>query len=109
MGSIRVMTIGFLLIFFGAQLYAVKSYQLSPQVAKFVKDRMGELNESAEEVRSASTPSFLPTVFNGSGAAQTPAGLVSAPVFRPPSWLRWALLFSGVVLVLHGATLSKGS
>ncbi len=107
MGSIRVMTVGFLLIFLGAQLYAIKSYQLSPQVAKFVKDRMGELNESADEIRGASTPSYLPTVFNGSGQAQSPAGQLAAPSFTPPSWMRWALLFSGVVIVLHGATLSK--
>lgn len=107
MGNVRVMTIGFLLILFGAQLYAVKSYQLSPHVAKFVQDRMGELNASAEEAKGASGPSYLPTVFSGNGGGQTAAVVGSAPVVRPPSWLRWALLFSGVVLVLQGATLSK--
>jgi hypothetical protein len=100
------MTIGFLLVFFGAQLYAVKSFQLSPKVAKFVKDRMGELNDAAETAPANRPPSIFPTGFNSS-LPSTATGLAAAPVIQPPSWLRWAFLFSGVVLVLHGATLSK--
>ena len=46
MGRFRLMTAGVLLILIGVQLYCVSAYYITPAAAKFVKQRIIEVDEA---------------------------------------------------------------
>ena len=104
MGRSRLMTIGFLLILIGIQLYGVRTYYLTPQAAKFVRQRIIEVEDAS--VADSASSQFFTTGYNrttgDSSAEPTPNQEV-----LPPSWLKWAALFAGSVLLLQGATMPK--
>ena len=103
MGRNRLMTVGILLILIGVQLYCVRTYYVTPSAAQFVKQRIIEVDEATS---ADSTTPFFATAFNRNpmNAGAQSAG---SPAVNPPSWLKWAALFAGSVLVLQGAVLPK--
>jgi hypothetical protein len=101
MGRYRLMTIGFVLVLIGIQLYCVRSYSLTPQAAGFVQQRIMEVDQatSTETARPFFNTSFANSFGGGSVAPSRD--------LTPPSWLKWAALFAGSVLILQGAALPK--
>jgi len=103
MGRNRLMTAGVLLILIGAQLYCVRTYYVTPSAAQFVKQRIIEVDEAAGE----STAPFFSTAFRLNRTGSGLQSIASSPAITPPSWLKWAALFAGTVLVLQGAVIPK--
>lgn len=105
MGPFRLMTAGFLLILVGIQLWCVKSYSITPKAAKFVQQRIMEVDEAT--AAEGNNRRFFSTAFSNpaytGGAAEPEKG----KPFSPPSWLKWAALFAGSVLFLRGAAVPK--
>ncbi len=105
MGRFRLMTAGILLVLIGVQLYCVRAYHISPAAAKFVKQRIIEVDEA-----TAANPTTAPYFSTGFFSQRYAAGaqsLTSSQAVNPPSWLKWAALFAGSVLFLQGAALPK--
>ncbi len=100
MGRFRLMTLGFFLILIGAQLYCVRSYLVTSKAAKFIKQRIIEVDDSATNGAAPqySNSGYSNQYYGAAQAATTPAHEVT-----PPSWLKWAALFAGSVICLQGA------
>ena len=85
---------GMIVLFLGIQFRLVDTYVLNDETSNFLAKR---LNRTA--VASTDTvPLFL-------SAPQTAA--FSHREIRPPSWLGWAFLSVGAVLVLHSFAMSR--
>lgn len=102
MGRHRLMTLGVLLIFLGIQLYCVRTYWVTPKAAQFVQRRIMEVDEATSDVTSG--PYFSTSFSSARGANWTSSG---GYALTPPSWIKWAALFAGSVLLLQGAMIPK--
>lgn len=105
------MTLGFVLIFIGAQLALVDSYRLTPRMSNFLSERGGSI-ETVNPMATADQGRFNPfTQAAFSGANQPSAGVAVGNVpqkeFSPPAWLCWPVLFLGTVILLHGFSMSR--
>ena len=105
------MTLGFVLIFIGAQLALVDSFRLTPRMSNFFSERGGAV-ESANPMASADQGRFNPfTQATYSGGNQPAAGVALGNVpqkeISPPGWLCWPTLFLGTVILLHGFSMSR--
>ena len=105
MGRFRLMTVGIFLILIGVQLYCVRTYFITPTAAKFVKQRIIEVDEAT--AADPKTSPYSATGFSNRLFGSGPQSVASSPELSPPSWLKWAALFAGSVLVLQGAALPK--
>jgi hypothetical protein len=105
MGRNRLMTAGILLVLIGVQLYCVRTYFITPAAAKFVKQRIIEVDEAT--AAESTTAPFFSTGFANQRFGSGLQSIVGSPAISPPSWLKWAALFAGSVLVLQGSALPK--
>ncbi len=107
-----IMTLGFLLVFFGIQLNAVDSYVLTPRVANFVSDNFSgspPFENNAINVNQNGTP-FVQTGYapNAPNGFRVPATASQANrVIRPPGWIGWPIMFLGAVFFLNGIMIRK--
>ena len=120
MNRTAVMTLGFLLVFFGLQLNIVDSYVLTPRMANFLSVRFPDSPAiqnnviNANQQPGAFTPpgNFTQAGFS-TGQQNQPAGLrVPSPqgvnrVVRPPGWVGWPIMFLGAVFFLNALTIRK--
>lgn len=123
-----VMTLGFLLVFFGIQLNIVDSYVLTPRVATFISTKfnndpafqnnainanqqLGTFNQQTGTFNQQPGP-FTQAGFT-TGQQNQPIGLVGAAnqgvnrVIRPPGWIGWPVMFLGAVFFLNALTMRK--
>jgi len=114
-----VMTLGFLLVFFGIQLNLVDSYVLTPRMANFLSDQFPET--SADQINSVDIVQ-PPGAFTQAGYSTNQANQANqqynfrvpsfAPaavnrVIRPPGWIGWPIMFLGAVFFLNGVAIRK--
>jgi len=83
--------IGLIVLFLGIQLRLVETFVLNEKTSHFVAERF-KLVASSE----ASDGSFLPA------AGPTPRRTV-----RPPTWLGYAFISVGAVLILHSLAMKR--
>ena len=88
----KLFGIGVILLVFGIQLRAVDTFVLNEKASRFVEKRM---RQSAFQQGSSYSPSLL-----------SPS-LGTKKQLSHPRWLGWALISTGVVLILHGVTAKK--
>ena len=89
--------VGLVLLFLGLQIKFVDSYILTEDAATFVAQRLGK-------DKPAGDSGFMSQPFNTAGA------IASSPQQRtvqPPTWLGWALMSVGAVLILHSLAMGK--
>ena len=110
-----VMTLGFLLIFFGIQLNVVDSYVLTPRMANFLSDQLSEPSVSAnggvvdpQTGQPVQSGQFAQVGFspNEGGAIQMRPNSVNR-VIRPPGWIGWPIMFLGAVFFLNGLSIRQ--
>jgi len=106
-----VMTLGFLLVFFGIQLNVVDSYVLTPRMANFLHDKLPEapaiqtnIIDSNQQPGPFAQAGYSPTNQN---AFRVPASTGANRVIRPPGWIGWPIMFLGAVFFLNGVTIRK--
>ena len=109
-----VMTLGFLLVFFGLQLNIVDSYVLTPRMANFLSDQFPDSPTIQNNVINANQqPGTFTQAGFSTGQQNQPIGLrVPSPqgvnrVIRPPGWIGWPLMFLGAVFFLNALTIRK--
>ena len=106
-----VMTLGFLLVFFGIQLNVVDSYVLTPRMANFLSDQLSETPPIQNSV--IETNQQQPGPFTQAGYSAGDTAAVRLPttgvdrVIRPPSWIGWPIMFLGAVFFLNGVMIRK--
>jgi hypothetical protein len=83
---------GVVLLLLGIQLRAVEAYVLNDKATQI-------LNKQANN--SQSPDRAMPTLFISS------ATTVPRKVVRPPTWLGWALISAGAVLILHSLAMKR--
>ena len=88
----KLFGIGIVLLFFGIQLRAVDTFVLNERASRFVEKR---LRQSAVQQGSGYSSSLLSSSF------------ATKMQFSHPRWVGWAMICTGVVLVLHGVTAKK--
>ena len=88
----KLFGIGIVLLVFGIQMRAVDTFVLNERASHFVEKRM---RQSSVQQGSAYSPSLL-----------SPS-LTTKKQFSHPRWLGWAMISTGVVLILHGVTAKK--
>jgi hypothetical protein len=111
-----MMTLGFLLVFFGIQLNVVDSFVLTPRMTTFMSDQFSE-NSPVANSSPAIIPNQLGTnnqapysqvAYSASTAASpTPIALGPNRVIRPPGWIGWPIMFLGAVFFLNGVAIRK--
>ncbi len=89
--------IGLVLLFLGIQFKMVESYVLTEDAAKFVAKRLGK--DKPDPNAGVVQQSFA------SAAMASPAPQYRT--FQPPTWLGWALISVGAVLILHSLAMGK--
>ncbi len=94
------MALGFFLVLIGTQLYCVRSYFFTSQAAKFIQQRIIEVDDSRA---NDATSQFYNTGYSNQYYGATQAAPSPAHEVTPPSWLKWAALFAGSVIFLQGA------
>lgn len=104
MGRSRLMTVGVLLVLIGVQLYCVRSYHLSSKAAKFIKQRIIEVEDT---VADTSNPAYSNIAYSNQYYGAAPTNPSTSQEITPPSWLKWAALFAGSVLFLQGAAIQR--
>jgi hypothetical protein len=88
--------IGLVLLFLGIQVKCVESFVLTEKAATFVAKRM---NKKESQTARPVMQSF----YAMTGGAANP----QRRSFEPPTWLGWALISVGAVLVLHSLAMNK--
>ena len=103
-----VMTLGFLLLFFGVQLNIVDSYVLTPRMANFLSDQLPS-DPVITTPAAAGSGQFTPASYNPYDTAgpQQVAPRERSRVIRPPNWLGWPLIFLGAVFFLNGLAIRR--
>ena len=115
-----MMTLGFLLIFFGIQLNVVDSYILSPRITRFLSDNFSgqdisvNPNQAPFSQAGFNNPSRFgnqvsfnnPNTF-GQPQATTFGGSFNNRVVHPPGWMGWPAMFLGAFIFLYGVTLRR--
>ena len=104
------MTLGFVLIFLGAQLALVDSYLLTPRISNFLSQQ-GNI-ESVGQSQPANANQFRSPFNQASYGGGIPARqgngiFVAQKKVSPPKWLCWPVLFCGTVVLLHGASMKR--
>jgi hypothetical protein len=89
--------IGLVLLFLGLQFKFVDSYVLTDDAAKFVAKRLGKDPGSQNSGVVANT--------FASAASMSPSA--QSRTVEPPTWLGWALMSVGGVLILHSLAMGK--
>jgi len=109
-----VMTLGFLLVFFGIQLNVVDSYVLTPRMANFLSDKFPDAPTNQPNVIDANQQPGTFTQAGYSNGQQLQQTVVRMPtptgvnrVIRPPGWIGWPIMFLGAVFFLNGLTMRK--
>ncbi|QEG20867.1 hypothetical protein [Mariniblastus fucicola] len=106
-----VMTLGFLLVFFGIQLNVVDSFVLTPRMTNFLSDQLADAPAIPNSVVS---PSQQPGPFTQAGYSngdpntyRTPVSPRANRVIHPPGWIGWPIMFLGAVFFLNGVAIRK--
>lgn len=119
MNRTLVMTLGFLLVFFGIQLNVVDSYVLTPRMATFVSDQFSDkpligntaiVNPRTGQFQTGSSQagSFAQAGYSPNDAAlRIPQAPTVNRVIRPPGWLGWPFMFLGAVFFLNGLAIRR--
>lgn len=107
-----VMTLGFLLVFFGIQLNVVDSYVLTPRMANFLSDQFQEAPAIQNSIIDPNQQQPGPFAQAGYSADdqrvfQIPPSTGANRVIRPPGWIGWPIMFLGAVFFLNGVTIRK--
>jgi len=112
-----VMTLGFLLVFFGIQLNVVDSYVLTPRMANFLSDKLPETPANQINAIDANQQLGTFTQAGYSNGQPNQPGVLRMPmstgvnganrVIRPPGWIGWPIMFLGAVFFLNGLTIRK--
>lgn len=111
------MTLGFVLIFLGAQLAIVDSYLLTPRISNFLSQQESDASignqlavapANGQTNRIANGP-FRQVSYQNGSQPLVPGyqGVVTQKRVTPPKWLCWPILFCGTVVLLHGATMRR--
>lgn len=87
---------GLVVLALGLQFRLVDTYVLNAEATKFAAEKFGTPQQQA------ATTTFIPTL-ESAGAGST-ATLRSV---KPPTWLRWATISVGAVLILHSLAMPK--
>lgn len=108
-----MMTLGFVLIFFGIQLNVVDSYVMTPRMSHFLSDNFSnnpplvrpETNINLPP--NINQPPFTQASYGQQAATAIPrpvAAFANVPsrVIRPPGWFGWPVMFLGAVFFLNG-------
>jgi hypothetical protein len=107
-----VMTLGFLLVFFGIQLNVVDTYVLTPRMANFLSDQLPDQQNQIQVAPNATAASqqqpFVQAGYasNQPGYAVPQTGSVSRTI-QPPGWLGWPIMFLGAVFFLNGLSIRQ--
>ena len=103
------MTLGFVLIFLGAQLALVDAYVLTPRIFNFLSEQGTAMPEPVAEKTPQPYNPFRQVGFPTGQKEEAPVqqiGSVKQKV-EPPKWMCWPVLFFGTVVLLHGATMKS--
>jgi hypothetical protein len=84
--------IGLVILLLGLQVRMVETYVLNERSSRFLAERLTPSVSNADD----SARSFMPS-----------AGPTSLKSFHPPTWLGYALMSGGAVLVLHSLAMKK--
>lgn len=106
-----MMTLGFLLVFFGIQLNVIDSFVLTPRMTTFLSDQFSEEDGGLVRAVPMGDPN-QPTPYAQVGYVPTPglampAALEENRVIRPPSWIGWPIMFLGAVFFLNGVAVKR--
>ena len=123
MGRIHFMTIGLLLVLVGIQFYMIRTYVLTNDATRFLSSKMGNVDGGAttglnqpSAFNAGARSSFGNSVFSNSSYRSNAMANARDTAIRitgyqkqitPPSWLKWATMFLGAVLFLHGAAIPR--
>ena len=88
--------VGLVLLFLGLQIKFVDSYVLTENAASFVAKRMGK-----------DQPADSGVIANSFASAGSASPAPQHRTFQPPTWLGWALMSVGAVLILHSLAMGK--
>ena len=83
--------LGLVVLFLGIELRMVDTFVLNERATKFLAERSGGADKQLSSISS-----FLPSM-----------GGVTRKSLQPPSWLGWALVSAGSILVLHSLAMRK--
>jgi len=84
--------IGLLVLLLGIQLHAVDTYVLSPTATRILADWFGRPSDTPQgAIEQLALKSDALAHYN----------------LSPPSWLAWAMLSAGAVMVTHGVILKR--
>ena len=89
--------VGLVILFLGIQFRLVDSYLLSKPVTKFLAEKTGKA--SPQTLNAVSKFEEAPLSFLS--FSKKPRVSLLQKVIRPPTWLGWALISVGAVLILH--------
>lgn len=107
------MTLGFVLIFLGAQLALVDSYLLTPRISNFLSQQELDVDRGANPMalrnpQTAGSPFSLAGYSNGrQPLVPGYQGAVTQKRVTPPKWLCWPVLFCGTVVLLQGVSMKR--
>lgn len=105
-----MMTLGFLLVFFGIQLNIIDSFVLTPRMTTFLSDQFSEDGDplSAMPLIDPNQPTpYAQVGYAATPGLAMPAVLEANRVIRPPSWIGWPIMFLGAVFFLNGVAVRK--
>lgn len=105
MQRISTMTLGFVLIFIGAQLNIIESYTMTPRMANFLSAD-GIAVEPAAVTAQNKAPYYQASWQNVSSAAAVNNPPGSREIVLP-GWLCWPVLFLGAVVLLQGVSMAR--
>jgi hypothetical protein len=79
---------GLVVLFLGLQFRTVETYVLNERASKFLAER-------------------LPAIASADDSIMPSAGPTSRKTLRPPSWLGYAVISVGAVLILHSLAMKR--
>lgn len=112
MKRVRMITLGFLLMFVGAQLVAVQNFWLTPRASLFLEQQSDDKQNNMDTFSNDRQPQLVSASYSAGGNVLNPKRMTQTTTitqknFAPPPWLKWASLFAGAVLILHGLAAPK--
>jgi hypothetical protein len=105
------MTLGFVLIFVGAQLCLVETYVFTPRFSNFLADNAPAVAQSGQQLPTANNTNYNSPYYQASyptgTTSKNPLSVLNGPAngpraVSPPRWVSWPVLFMGTVVFLHG-------
>lgn len=110
-----MMTLGFVLIFLGAQLALVDSYLLTTRISHFLSQQEdSDVSNVASAPLAQQQPAqafnpFQQASYQNGRPPLAPGyqGAVTQKRVTPPKWLCWPALFCGTVVLLQGFSMGR--